>query len=162
MKQERLLHPFPPLWDEESRVLILGSFPSVMSRKNAFYYAHPQNRFWKLMSLIYEEEIIDRAAFCHQHHIALWDVIESCTITGSSDSSIRDVKVNDIAELLSKSRIRQVFTTGSTAWNLYRKYVTADIDAVRLPSTSPANAAMKLEDLLPYYRQIREVTDEED
>ena len=162
MKQERLLHPFPPLWDEESRVLILGSFPSVMSRKNAFYYAHPQNRFWKLMSLIYEEEIIDRAAFCHQHHIALWDVIESCTITGSSDSSIRDVKVNDIAELLSKSRIRQVFTTGSIAWNLYRKYVTADIDAVRLPSTSPANAAMKLEDLLPYYRQIREVTDEED
>ncbi|MBE6118596.1 MAG: DNA-deoxyinosine glycosylase [Erysipelotrichaceae bacterium] len=162
MKQERLLHPFPPLWDEESRVLILGSFPSVMSRKNAFYYAHPQNRFWKLMSLIYEEEIIDRAAFCHQHHIALWDVIESCTITGSSDSSIRDVKVNDIAELLSKSRIRQVFTTGSTAWNLYRQYVTADIDAVRLPSTSPANAAMKLEDLLPYYRQIREVTDEED
>ena len=162
MKQERLLHPFPPLWDEESRVLILGSFPSVMSRKNAFYYAHPQNRFWKLMSLIYEEEIIDRAAFCHQHHIALWDVIESCTITGSSDSSIRDVKVNDIAELLSKSRIRQVFTTGSTAWNLYREYVTADIDAVRLPSTSPANAAMKLEDLLPYYRQIREVTDEED
>lgn len=162
MKQERLLHPFPPLWDEESRVLILGSFPSVMSRKTAFYYAHPQNRFWKLMSLIYEEEIIDRAAFCHQHHIALWDVIESCTITGSSDSSIRDVKVNDIAELLSKSRIRQVFTTGSTAWNLYRKYVTADIDAVRLPSTSPANAAMKLEDLLPYYRQIREVTDEED
>lgn len=162
MKQERLLHPFPPLWDEESRVLILGSFPSVMSRKNAFYYAHPQNRFWKLMSLIYEEEIIDRAGFCHQHHIALWDVIESCTITGSSDSSIRDVKVNDIAELLSKSRIRQVFTTGSTAWNLYRKYVTADIDAVRLPSTSPANAAMKLEDLLPYYRQIREVTDEED
>ena len=162
MKQERLLHPFPPLWDEESRVLILGSFPSVMSRKNAFYYTHPQNRFWKLMSLIYEEEIIDRAAFCHQHHIALWDVIESCTITGSSDSSIRDVKVNDIAELLSKSRIRQVFTTGSTAWNLYRKYVTADIDAVRLPSTSPANAAMKLEDLLPYYRQIREVTDEED
>jgi len=162
MKQELLLHPFPPLWDEESRVLILGSFPSVMSRKNAFYYAHPQNRFWKLMSLIYEEEIIDRAAFCHQHHIALWDVIESCTITGSSDSSIRDVKVNDIAELLSKSRIRQVFTTGSTAWNLYRQYVTADIDAVRLPSTSPANAAMKLEDLLPYYRQIREVTDEED
>ena len=162
MKQERLLHPFPPLWDEESRVLILGSFPSVMSRKNAFYYAHPQNRFWKLMSLIYEEEIIDRAAFCHQHHIALWDVIESCTITGSSDSSIRDVKVNDIAELLSKSRIRQVFTTGSIAWNLYRKYVTADIDAVRLPSTSPANAAMKLEDLMPYYRQIREVTDEED
>jgi len=162
MKQERLLHPFPPLWDEESRVLILGSFPSVMSRKNAFYYGHPQNRFWKLMSLIYEEEIIDRAAFCHQHHIALWDVIESCTITGSSDSSIRDVKVNDIAELLSKSRIRQVFTTGSTAWNLYRQYVTADIDAVRLPSTSPANAAMKLEDLLPYYRQIREVTDEED
>lgn len=162
MKQERLLHPFPPLWDEESRVLILGSFPSVMSRKNAFYYTHPQNRFWKLMSLIYEEEIIDRVAFCHQHHIALWDVIESCTITGSSDSSIRDVKVNDIAELLSKSRIRQVFTTGSTAWNLYRKYVTADIDAVRLPSTSPANAAMKLEDLLPYYRQIREVTDEED
>ncbi|MCR5372203.1 MAG: DNA-deoxyinosine glycosylase [Solobacterium sp.] len=162
MKQERLLHPFPPLWDEESRVLILGSFPSVMSRKNAFYYAHPQNRFWKLMSLIYEEEISDRAAFCHRHHIALWDVIESCTITGSSDSSIRDVKVNDIAELLLKSRIRQVFTTGSTAWNLYRKYVTADIEAVRLPSTSPANAAMKLEDLLPYYRQIREVTDEED
>ncbi|MBQ2688461.1 MAG: DNA-deoxyinosine glycosylase, partial [Solobacterium sp.] len=73
-----------------------------------------------------------------------------------------DVKVNDIAELLAKSRIRQVFTTGSTAWNLYRQYVTADIDAVRLPSTSPANAAMKLEDLLPYYRQIREVTDEED
>ena len=162
MQQEHLVHPFPPLWDEESRVLILGSFPSVMSRRNDFYYAHPQNRFWKLLSLVYEEEIGDRAAFCHRHHIALWDVIESCTITGSSDSSIRDVKVNDISALLSKSRIRQVFTTGNTAWKLYRRYMDTGMEAVKLPSTSPANAAMRTDDLLPYYRKIREVTDEED
>ena len=162
MKQERLVHPFPPLWDEESRILILGSFPSVMSRKNDFYYAHPRNRFWPLLSMVYEEEISDRAAFCHRHHIALWDVIESCTITGSSDSSIRDVMVNDLSALLAQSRIRQICTTGSTAWNLYRKYMKTGIEAIRLPSTSPANAAMKLEDLLPYYRKIREVTDEED
>ncbi|MBR2990740.1 MAG: DNA-deoxyinosine glycosylase [Solobacterium sp.] len=162
MKREALIHPFDPLFDKDSRVLILGSFPSPVSRKNAFYYGNPRNRFWKLMSLLYEEEITDRVQFCHSHHIALWDVISTCTICGSSDSSIQDVTVNDIAGLIAGTRIRSVFTTGSKAWQLYRKYVTDAPEAIRLPCTSGANAAMHMEDLLKHYRIIREVTDEED
>lgn len=157
MKTERLIHPFEPLYDQNSEVLILGSFPSVISRKQNFYYANPQNRFWGVLSLLFEEEIADRREFCLKHHIALWDVIASCRIHGSSDSSITDVTVNDIALLASKTKIRAVFTTGGTASKLYDRYVTCDLPHYALPSTSGANARMRMDDLLKHYRKITEV-----
>lgn len=157
MSSELLIHPFEPLYDENSEVLILGSFPSVVSREKSFYYANVHNRFWPLMSILFEEEITDRTEFCKRHHIALWDVIYSCRIKGSSDSSITDVTVNDIAGLAEKTKIRAVFTTGGTASRLYKKYVTCDLPHYSLPSTSPANAAMKLDDLYQKYRLITEV-----
>ena len=160
MSSELLVHPFEPLYDENSEVLILGSFPSVVSRQQNFYYANSHNRFWPLMGMLFEEEITDREEFCHRHHIALWDVIYSCRIKGSSDSSIADVTVNDIAGLAEKTRIRAVFTTGAAASKLYQKYVDCSLPHYGLPSTSPANAAMRISDLYVKYRVIREGLDE--
>ena len=156
------MHPFPPVYDRNSRILILGSFPSAASRKEQFYYAHKNNRFWKVLSMIYEEEITDRKQFCLDHRIALWDVIASCSITGSSDSSIKDVTVNDFMPMILSSKIRAIATTGRTASKLYEKYTDIDIRHIALPSTSSANAAYHLDDLVQAYRVIREVTDEED
>ena len=162
---EHIVHPIPPLYDADSRVLILGSFPSVKSREAAFFYGHPQNRFWKVVSgvLGYDcpQTIEEKRAMLLAHHIALWDVIASCSIEGSSDSSIRDVVPNDLSVILSTADIRAIFCNGKTSWNYYRKYQEAvtGIPAVSLPSTSPANAAWSLEKLkgawnviLPYIR----------
>lgn len=160
MSSELLVHPFEPLYDENSEVLILGSFPSVVSRQQSFYYANVHNRFWPLMGMLFEDEITDREEFCHRHHIALWDVIYSCRIKGSSDSSITDVTANDIAGLAEKTKIKAVFTTGSTAAKLYKKYVDCSLPHYALPSTSPANAAMRIDSLYEKYRVIREVLDE--
>lgn len=154
----RISHPFPPVSDEESRILILGSFPSVVSRQQQFYYANRNNRFWKVMSIIFDEEITDRESFCHRHHIALWDVIASCVISGSSDSSIRDVVVNDINGLIRDSKIHTIYTTGKKAYDLFEKYISCDLPVISLPSTSSANAAMHLEDLVLRYRVIVEET----
>lgn len=149
----RQQHTFGPLWQEDSRILILGSFPSVKSREQGFYYGHPQNRFWKLMALLLEEDIPqtipEKKAMLLAHHIALWDVIESCEITGSSDSSIRDVRVNELGRVVKGSSIGHVFANGGKAFALYEKYGKAmtGLPAVRLPSTSPANAAFSLERL---------------
>lgn len=157
-----LEHPFGPIFDKDSKVLILGSFPSVISRKKSFYYANRANRFWKVMKEIYGEEIDDPVSFVHRHHIALWDVIASCTITGSSDASIRDVVVNDIESLVNKTKIETVFTTGSKAAKLYESFVVCSKKHIALPSTSGANARMKLDDLVKAYIVIREKTDEKD
>lgn len=157
MNRENLTHPFGPVYDADSEILILGSFPSVASRIQSFYYAHPQNRFWPVLARLFEEDITDRKKFCLRHHIALWDVIESCTITGSSDSSIRDVIPNPINELIAKTQIRAVFTTGGTASRLYKRYIRCDVPHYALPSTSPANAKMRMDDLLKEYRIITEV-----
>ncbi len=161
MPAEHLVHPLAPVYDRSSRILILGSFPSVQSRRMNFYYAHPQNRFWKVLSVLFNEDISDRKQFCLDHHIALWDVIESCTITGSSDASIRDVKVNDIGRLLETTAVRTVFTTGSAADRLYRKYINVSCPQIALPSTSAANAAMRLDDLVKAYGIILEKLNEE-
>ena len=161
MPAEHLVHPLAPVYDRSSRILILGSFPSVQSRRMNFYYAHPQNRFWKVMAILFDEDIPDRKQFCLDHHIALWDVIESCTITGSSDASIRDVKVNDIGRLLETTAVRTVFTTGSAADRLYRKYINVPCPQIALPSTSAANAAMRLDDLVRAYGIILEKLNEE-
>ena len=158
---EYVIHPLKPIYDEESKVLILGSFPSIISRKEMFYYANKTNRFWKVLEQIYEEEIIDKEAFCHKHHIALWDVLASCTIHGSSDASITNVKVNNISNLISKTKVQVIFTTGNKASSIYARYLAEiQIQHIRLPSTSSANAKMKLNDLVEHYKVIKELTDE--
>lgn len=161
MEKEHIVHPFPPVYDAKSRVLILGSFPSVISRKQNFYYANIHNRFWPVMEQLFEDPVTDKEAFCHKHHIALWDVIHECTIKGSSDASITDVTVNDISSLLPDTHIGTIFTTGKRAGSLYDKYITLDIPHISLPSTSSANAAMHLEDLVEKYRIVKEKCNEE-
>ena len=155
-----LQHPFPPLFDAQSRILILGSFPSVKSREGQFFYHHPQNRVWKVLAAVLEVpvpgSIEEKAAMLHSHHIALWDVIASCEITGSSDSSIRQVTPNDLRPIFQGADIRAVFCNGSTSYSAYCKYTRAQtgIDAIKLPSTSPANAAWTLDRLTEIWRQI--------
>ncbi len=149
----RVLHPFPPLYDERSEALILGSFPSVKSRENMFFYGHPQNRFWKLLALLCGEEVPvtteEKTDLVLSRHLALWDSIRSCTITGSSDSSVRDVVPNDLSVIIDNSRVSRVFCNGALSYNMYMKYSfpATGIRAVKLPSTSPANAAYSLERL---------------
>ena len=148
-----ITHPIPPVYDVNSRVLILGSFPSVKSREAGFFYGHPQNRFWKVLSAVLEcpepRTAEEKKQMLLSHHIALWDVIESCEIVGSSDSSIKDVKVNDLGMIVKNSQVRHVFTNGGKSHEMYVKYGEAltGIKAIKLPSTSPANAAFSLEKL---------------
>ena len=154
----RVTHPFAPIWDENSRILILGSFPSVRSRADNFYYGHPQNRFWRVLAGLYAEPIPqtveEKQAFLLRHGIALWDVISSCEIENSSDVSIRNAEVNDLSAIFARADIRAVYTNGKAADKLYRKY--HEREAVCLPSTSPANAAWSLEKLLAAWSVILE------
>ena len=151
-------HGFGPLYDENSRILVLGSFPSVKSREDGFYYGHPRNRFWPLMAALTEEPvpqtIEDKRAMLLKHRIALWDSIESCVITASSDSSIRDITPTEIGRITGSCEIRKILCNGATSWKYYNRYLkpVADIEAVRLPSTSPANAAWSLERLIQVWR----------
>ena len=148
-----IIHPIAPIYDENSKVLILGSFPSVKSREACFFYGHPQNRFWKLMASIFEENvpgtIEEKRAFLLRHNIAVWDVIKSCDITGSSDASIKNVVPNDLSIILGSANIRSIFVNGKTAYKYYEKYTKPLIgrEAICLPSTSPANAAWNMERL---------------
>lgn len=146
-------HNIPPVYDKNSKILILGSFPSVKSREAQFFYGHPQNRFWKVLSAVLGCECPvtteEKKAMLLSHNIAVWDVIGSCEITGSSDASIRAVVPNDIAGLVAKTSITHIFTNGATSYNMYKRYCCnrVGIEAVRLPSTSPANASYSLEKL---------------
>lgn len=155
-------HPFPPLYNSESKVLVLGSFPSVKSREQMFFYGHPQNRFWKVISAVVGAElprsIDEKKQLLYSNHIALWDVIASCDISGSSDSSIKNVVANDLTEILEKSDVRQIFVNGKTAEKYYNKYIRNSIgrDAVCLPSTSPANAGWSVERLIEAWKTIVE------
>ena len=149
-----LVHGFGPFYREDSRLLILGSFPSVKSREASFYYGHPQNRFWAVLAEVFRDGTPDtleaKKAFLTSHRIALYDVIESCSIIGSSDSSIEDVVVTDLSPILSGSQVgNRIFVNGGKAHALYQKfsYPLLGIHAVRLPSTSPANAAWSLQKL---------------
>lgn len=157
---EHQVHPFPPLVDSQSRILILGSFPSVKSREGQFFYHHPQNRFWRVLSAVLGEPcprtIAEKSDMLHRRHIALWDVIGSCEITGSSDSSIRNVVPNDLTCIFRQAAIRAVFCNGTAAWNAYCKYSQAStgVQAVKLPSTSPANAAWSADRLAEAWAQI--------
>ncbi|MBQ7563699.1 MAG: DNA-deoxyinosine glycosylase [Lachnospiraceae bacterium] len=160
-----ITHPIPPEYDEYSRILILGSFPSVKSRETGYFYGHPQNRFWKVTSAVFQDEtpvtVHEKQAFLKRHHIALWDVIASCDITGSSDSSIRNVVPNDLRRITDVSPIERIFVNGKKAFSLFQKYallpetLTELPEAICLPSTSPANAAWSLEKLIEAWRMIR-------
>lgn len=158
----QLTHPIPPVYDSHSRILILGSFPSAKSREVGFFYGHPQNRFWKVVSTLYGEElprtVEEKKAFLIRNRIALWDVIGSCKITGSSDASIKDVIPNDIRLILDAANIQTIFAAGKIAKKYYDKYTfpVTKREAICLPSTSPANAACSMEKLLAAWKQILE------
>ena len=157
---EHVIHPIPPLYDAQSRVLILGSFPSVKSREAQFFYGHPQNRFWKVVAAVLDypvpQTIPEKQAMLHANHIALWDVIASCDIEGSSDSSIKNAVPNDLTPILAVADIRQIYCNGATSHRLYQKYLAplTGRDAVKLPSTSPANAMWQLERLVEAWKII--------
>ena len=155
---QHILHPIPPVYDSSSKILILGSFPSVKSRETGFFYGHPQNRYWKVLAAVFEDSfpatIPERRSFLLRHNVAAWDVIASCDIEGSSDSSIKNVVANDLSIILEAADIRQIYVNGKTAWKMYQRY-TAPVtgrDCVCLPSTSPANAAWSLERLIEAWR----------
>lgn len=158
---EHITHPIPPLYDADSRILILGSFPSVKSREAAFFYGHPHNRFWRVLAAVLDcpvpQSVPEKAAMLHAHHIALWDVIASCDIEGSSDSSIQNVVPNDLTPIFAAADIQAVFCNGAAAYQLYCRFQEPrlGLTATRLPSTSPANAAFSLERLIEAWRVIR-------
>ena len=151
-------HNFEPIYDKSSRILILGTLPSVKSRENQFYYGHPQNRFWKVIAAICKETvpqtIEEKKELLLWNHIAIWDVIHSCKIVGSSDNSIQDVVVNDFTDILNSAPIEQIFANGAKAYALYQKYALNQTgrEIIKLPSTSPANAGYGLERLCEEWR----------
>ena len=153
----QVYHEFPPVFDENSKVLVLGSIPSVKSREEGFYYMHPKNRFWKVLASVFGEEILDKKEFCLQHGIALWDTCASCEIHASSDASIKNIVPNDLEVIFQKAKIKQIFTTGKKAHDIYQKYLYPiyKIEDICLSSTSPANARKSLEDLTREYQIIK-------
>ena len=158
----RIVHPFGPLYDENSEVLILGSLPSVKSREQNFFYGHPQNRFWPLLAALFGEaapgSVEEKKALALRHHVALWDTIYSCDIVGSSDSSIRSVVPTDLRPILAGSRVRRIFCNGGTSGRCFKRYQSKvlHMEATVLPSTSPANAAWTMEKLLEAWSVIAE------
>lgn len=162
MEYEHIVHPFPPLFDENSEILILGSLPSVKSRKQMFFYGHPQNRFWPLMAMLLDEpvprSVEEKKQLVLKHHIALWDTIYSCDIIGSGDSSIKNAVPTDLVPIVQGSKIRKIFCNGQTSWKYYHRFQERKlgIAAAALPSTSPANAAWSAERLLQAWKEILE------
>jgi hypoxanthine-DNA glycosylase len=158
-----IIHSIEPIYNKKSKILILGSFPSVKSREEGFFYGHPQNRFWKVTSAVFGEvtpqTIAEKKKFLLRNEIALWDVIHSCEITGSADNSIKDVVANDLTQILETAKIEKIYVNGKKAYALYNKYIKpqTDIEAVCLPSTSPANASWNLERLIEKWKIIKKV-----
>ena len=161
VRYKKMIHNIDPVYDSNSKILILGSFPSVKSREQQFFYGHKQNRFWRVMAQVLDcavpEDIEQKRDMLLSHHVAVWDVIESCEITGSSDASIRDVRPNDLSRILSQSDIRAIYLNGSKAYELYQKYIFPTIGrkAYLLPSTSPANAGYSLDRLVEAWSVIK-------
>lgn len=151
---ERVSHPIPPLYNEASKVLVLGSFPSVKSREAQFFYHHPQNRFWRVISAVFNESVPstleEKRDLLLRNRIAVWDVIQSCEIVGSSDSSIKNVTANELSEILNTAKISRIICNGSTSHQLYMKHIfpKTGIEALKLPSTSPANASCSMDCLI--------------
>lgn len=157
---QTLSHSFEPVFDEKSRILILGTFPSVKSREQNFYYGHPQNRFWKLLAGLtgcsVPQTIEEKKVFLLEWHIAVWDVIARCDIIGSSDSSIKNVVVSDLSMILERAPIRKIYANGGKAYELYQRYAypVTKREIVKLPSSSPANASWQMERLLEAWSVI--------
>ena len=157
-----ICHPFPPLYDGNSKILVLGSFPSVKSREQLFFYGHPQNRFWRVTAAVFGAEtpktIPEKKAFLLSHGIALWDVIASCEITGSADSSIKNAVAKDLSPIFAEAAIKHIFVNGQTAKRFYDRYTKPVIgrEAAVLPSTSPANAAWTFEKLVTAWQVLRD------
>ncbi len=153
------VHPIPPVYGKNSKILILGSFPSVKSREDGFFYGHPQNRFWRVMAKICNEAvpqtIDEKRELILNNGFALWDVIHSCEITGSADSTIKNVVPNDLSEIFSTGDIQRIFVNGKKAQSLYKKHLEKEtgIEAVLLPSTSPANASWSEDRLYEYWKE---------
>lgn len=167
MEPTTVIHTIEPVFDERSRVLVLGTMPSPKSREVGFFYGHPQNRFWRVMERLFnlsDRELVEnavRTAFLLEHRIALWDVLASCSIEGASDASIADPVPNDLTRILNAAQVTHVFTTGSTAARLCRRFDGSllrvrGIELVALPSTSAANARMRLDDLVAAYMPLRD------
>ena len=162
MEYEHIVHSFEPVYDKDSEILILGTLPSVKSRENNFYYGHKQNRFWKVLATLLKEPVPDtieeKKTMLLAHRIALWDVIQSCYIKGSSDSSIKNVQPTDIGMILEKTNVTQIYANGNKAGQLYKRYQfpVTGIEATVLPSTSPANAAWSFDRLCEAWRVILE------
>ena len=172
-------HPIPPVWNSESRLLILGTMPSPKSRQAGFFYMHPQNRFWSVMAEVFDETFLnpnnspdhtaaieERRVFLLRHNLAMWDVLASCEITGAADSTIKNAIPNDFSEILEKSQIHQIICTGKTAYHLWQKNCAAlyepryKLTVHCLPSTSPANAQWSREKLIEEYKVILKLLDE--
>lgn len=156
--KNKVKHELDPIYNENSKILILGSMPSVKSREVGFYYGHPKNRFWRVLEKVFSEPITDKKEFLLKHSIALWDVLVSCSIKGSSDASIKNAKPNNIKKLIKESNIKVIFTTGKTAHKYYLKFFqnTIKLPIICLSSTSPANAKVSMEQLVEEYKIIKE------
>ena len=155
----KVMHEFKPIYDNKSKILILGTMPSIKSRANKFYFSNPTNRFFKIMETLFNTKLLsndDKKAFLLKNKIALWDVCKECEILASSDSSIKNIIPNDISIILKSSPIKAIFTTGKTAYKLYQKYIfpTTKIEAISLPSSSSANASYSLDKLINEYQII--------
>lgn len=155
----KVMHEFKPIYDNKSKILILGTMPSIKSRANKFYYSNPTNRFFKIMESLFNTKLLsndDKKAFLLKNKIALWDVCKECDILASSDSSIKNIIPNDISIILNSAPIKAIFTTGKTAYKLYQKYIfpTTKIEAISLPSSSSANASYSLDKLINEYQII--------
>lgn len=159
MTSTHVIHEIEPVYDKNSRVLLLGTMPSPKSRETGFFYGHPQNRFWKVLAILFDEPtpetVEEKRDLCLRHHIALWDIVESCDIEGASDASIKNAKPNDLARILNAAPIQAVFTTGTKAGQLYKKLCepVTSIPCTVLPSTSPANSRVSLPELCTAYKQ---------
>ncbi|MCR8968405.1 DNA-deoxyinosine glycosylase [Facklamia sp. 7083-14-GEN3] len=162
---QTIKHPLQPLYNEDSQILILGSFPSVKTRQYGFFYGHPQNRFWPLMGNLFKVElstnIEERRNFLLKHRISVYDSIYQCDIVGSSDASIKNVIPSDLKVIFDKASIQQVFCNGATSYKYYQKYHAKEtgIKGIKLPSTSPANARFRLDDLALEWKEILKYLD---
>lgn len=162
---ETIIHPLKPFYIDDSKILILGSFPSVKTREYGFFYGHPQNRFWRVMEVLFKEELSDdideRKDFLSRHKIALYDSIYQCDIIGSSDASIKNAQPSDLSSLIKEADIKEVFLNGATSYKYYKKYHEKELklEGVKLPSTSPANARYRLDDLVSEWRVILKYLD---
>ena len=160
-----IIHPLEPFYRNDSKILILGSFPSVKTREYGFFYGHPQNRFWRVMEVLFKEElsgdIDERKDFLASQKIALYDSIYQCDIIGSSDASIKNVVASDLSKIIESADIREVFLNGNTSYKYYKKYheKNLELEGVKLPSTSPANARYRLDDLVNEWKEILKYLD---